>query len=62
MTSPSDKQPRPVTVSELFSDLPAQQLNEVREALDDYCRLLLQIFERLERERRGTFDDDRPGP
>jgi hypothetical protein len=62
MNNTPDKKQRPVTVSELFPDLAPQQLNEIRDALDDYCRLLFQIFERLERERRGTFDDDRPGP
>ncbi len=62
MTSPSEKRTDAITVSELFPDLPEEQLNEVRETLDEYCKLLLQIFERLERERRRGFDDDLHGP
>jgi hypothetical protein len=58
MSGTLEKEPRVVTVSDLFPDLSEQQLNEVRETLDDYCRLLLTIFERLERERLQNFDGD----
>jgi hypothetical protein len=63
MNDTVEKKPKAiaVSVSDLFPDLSEEQLNEVRETLDDYCKLLLQIFERLERERRGDFDDDLPG-
>jgi hypothetical protein len=62
MTSPSEKKAESITASDLFPDLQEKQLHEVRETLDEYCELLLQIFERLERERRQGFDDDLPGP
>jgi hypothetical protein len=62
MTTPSENKTEAITVSELFPDLPENQLAEVRETLDEYCKLLLQIYDRLERERRRGFDDDLPGP
>jgi len=62
MTSPPENKREAITVSELFPDLPESELNEVRETLDDYCKLLLTIFERLERERRQSFDGDLLGP
>ena len=61
MTSPVENKTEAITVSELFPDLPEDQLAEVRETLDGYCQLLLQIFDRLERERRRHFDGDLPG-
>lgn len=61
MSKSADKEPNAITVADLFPGLPEDQLREVRETLDDYCGLLLTIFERLERERRGDFDDDLPG-
>ena len=57
-----EKEPNIITVSDLFPDLPEPQLTEVRETIDEYCGLLLTIFERLERERRRSFDDDLLGP
>lgn len=62
MSGNPEKERKAINVSHLFPDLPEQQLNEVQETLDDYCGLLLQIFERLERERGGDFDGDCPGP
>lgn len=61
MSGTPGKEPKAITVSDLFPDLPEEQLNEVRETLDDYCRLLFTIFDRLERERGGDFDGDLPG-
>ena len=61
MTNPPENKTETITVSELFPDLPENQLAEVRETLDDYFRLLLTIFERLERERRADFDGDLSG-
>jgi hypothetical protein len=61
MSCTPGKEPKTITVSDLFPDLPEEQLNEVRETLDDYCRLLLTIFDRLERERGSDFDGDLPG-
>jgi len=57
-----EKKPKAITVSDLFPDLPEPQLTEVRETLDEYCQLLLTIFERLERERHQSFDDEPFGP
>ena len=57
-----EEEPKQITVSDLFPDLPEPQLSEVRETFDDYCGLLLKIFERLERERRQSFDDGLVGP
>jgi len=45
-----------ITVADLFSGLPEDELKEVQEALDTYCGLALQIFTRLEQERREPFD------
>jgi hypothetical protein len=58
MSGNPEKERKGINVSDLFPDLPEQQLNEVRETLDDYCGLLLQIFERLERERDRDFDGE----
>lgn len=62
MRDTPEKEPPTITVSDLFPDLPESQRNEVRQTLDEYCQLLLTIFERLERERRQSFDDDLLGP
>ena len=61
MSGNPEKERKAINVSDLFPDLPEQQLNEVRETLDDYCGLLLQIFERLERERGRDFDGECQG-
>ena len=52
-----EKSPEPMPISELFPNLPVTEQQAVQETLDAYCELLLQIFERLERERAGDFDD-----
>lgn len=62
MTEAPRKQAKEITVADLFPNLAENELNEVREALDAYCELLLRIFERLERERRGDFDENSLGP
>jgi len=62
MSKAIEKEPEAISVSDLFPDLPEPQLSEVRETLDQYCQLLLTIFERMERERRHSFDDDLLGP
>ena len=61
MAELSGKKTKTITIADLFPDLSENQLKEVRETLDRYCELLFQIFERLERERRNTFDDGLPG-
>lgn len=57
-----EEEPKQITIADLFPDLPEPRLSEVRKTFDDYCGLLLKIFERLERERRQSFDDDLLGP
>jgi hypothetical protein len=55
-----NKKHKAVNISDLFPDLPESQLNEVRAVLEDYCKLALQIFDRIERERGGDFDGSLP--
>lgn len=50
------KEAKEVTVADLFPGLSENDLKEVEEAMDAYCNLALQIFTRLERERREPFD------
>jgi len=46
-----------VAISKLFPDLPPDRQRAVQDTLDGYCELLLRIFERLENEKLGNFDD-----
>lgn len=39
-----------------FASLPPESRQEMRDFLEDYCSIALEIFERLERER-GEFDE-----
>ena len=52
----SESKPKEISVADLFPDLSENELAEVQKALDAYCGLALQIFTRLERERRESFD------
>ena len=56
MTTKSPKETKEITVADLFSDLSESELKEAQEALDAYSGLALQVFMRLERERRERFD------
>lgn len=46
--------PHEIATSELFPSLPQARREEMRDFLDDYCEIALQIFERIEREHWGT--------
>lgn len=62
MSGTQKQERQAINITDLFPDLPEQQLNEVRNTLDDYCGLLLRIFERLEQERGRDFDGEYPRP
>lgn len=49
--------PHEIALSELFPALPQERREEMRDFLDDYCEIALQIYERLEREQRETIDE-----
>jgi hypothetical protein len=46
----------------LFPHLDGEALKEACEFLEAYSEITLRIFERLEDERRQTFDDEPVGP
>lgn len=54
MTSPRD--PHEIDLGLLFPSLPEDRREEMRDFLDGYCEIALQVFERLERERRSSID------
>jgi hypothetical protein len=56
MTTASPREPKEITVADLFPSLSESEVKEVQEALDAYSGLALQIFTRLEREQRERFD------
>jgi hypothetical protein len=56
MTMASPREPKEITVAGLFPSLSESEVKEVQDALDAYSGLALQIFTRLERERREPFD------
>ena len=60
MTIPRD--PHEIDLGKLFPSLQAAKRGEMRDFLDDYCEIALQVFERLERERRSPVDGSKPGP
>jgi hypothetical protein len=39
-----------------FPKLSDQEIQNLHEFLDDYCELLLQVFDRFAREQQPTFD------
>ena len=43
---------------ELYPDLTDEQINEVEETFGNYIRIAWRIFERLEREKPGHFDEE----
>jgi hypothetical protein len=61
MRTVSERKAKEVTVADLFPGLSENELKEVEEALDAYCSIALQIFTRIERERRETFDGPTTG-
>jgi hypothetical protein len=54
MIAPRD--PHEIDLALLFPSLPESRREEMREFLDGYCEIALQIFERLERERFPSID------
>jgi hypothetical protein len=54
MIAPRD--PHEIDLDLLFPSLPEDRREEMRDFLDGYCEIALQIFERLERERLSTID------
>ena len=54
MTPPRD--PHEIELSLLFPSLPENRREEIRDFLDGYCEIALQVFERLERERLSGID------
>ena len=54
MTAPRD--PHEIDLGLLFPSLPEDRREEMRDFLDGYCEIALQVFERLERERLSGID------
>jgi hypothetical protein len=54
MTLP--RNPHEIDLAVLFPTLPENQREEMRDFLDGYCEIALQVFERLERERNSRID------
>lgn len=44
----------------LFPSLPEDQRADMRSFLDGYCEVALEVFERLERDRRSGIDPSPP--
>jgi hypothetical protein len=53
------RDPHEIDLAALFPSLPADRREEMRDFLDGYCEIALQVFERLERERSSTVDASR---
>ena len=60
MTAPRD--PHEIDLSLLFPSLPEDRREEMRDFLDEYCEIALQVFERLERERFSGIDRSHQNP
>ena len=54
MIAPRD--PHEIDLGLLFPSLPEDRREEMRDFLDGYCEIALQVFERLERERLSMID------
>ncbi len=54
MIAPRD--PHEIDLGLLFPSLPEDRREEMRDFLDGYCEIALQVFERLERERLPSID------
>lgn len=52
--------PHDIDLSLLFPSLPEDTRAEMRDFLDGYCEVALEVFERLERERRSGIDPSPP--
>jgi hypothetical protein len=56
MAMTSTREAKKIAAVDLFPGLSETELKEAQEALDGYAGIVLQIFTRLERERREPFD------
>lgn len=54
MTAP--RNPHEIDLDLLFPSLSEDRREEMRDFLDGYCEIALQVFERLERERLSSID------
>jgi ribosome recycling factor len=54
MSLPRD--PHEIDLAVLFPSLPEDRRKEMRDFLDGYCEIALQVLERLERERNSRID------
>jgi hypothetical protein len=54
MSLPRD--PHEIDLAVLFPSLPDNRRKEMRDFLDGYCEIALQVFERLEREGNSRID------
>ena len=54
MTEPRD--PHEIDLGVLFPSLPEERRGEMRDFLDGYCEIALEVFDRLERERSSNID------
>jgi hypothetical protein len=54
MSLPRD--PHEIDLAVLFPSLPEHRRKEMRDFLDGYCEIALQVFERLEREGNSRID------
>lgn len=53
---PLPRDPHEIDLAVLFPSLPEEQREEMRDFLDGYCEVALQVFRRLERERNSPID------
>jgi hypothetical protein len=53
---PAPRDPHEIDLELLFPSLPEDRREEMRDFLDGYCEIALQIFERIERERPSNID------
>jgi hypothetical protein len=50
------RDPHEIDLTVLFPSLPEDRRQEMRDFLDGYSEIALQVFERLERERSSNID------
>jgi hypothetical protein len=57
---PAPRDPHEIDLGLLFPSLPEDRREEMRDFLDGYCEIALQVFERLERDRLSKIDPSQP--
>jgi hypothetical protein len=50
------RDPHEVELDDMFPSTPIERRRDMRDFLDEYCEFALQVFERLERQRREDID------